>query len=201
MLLASAALPTTWNPSDKNSLITLSGGNLVAARSTLTGDVYASVRGTRSRSTGKRYFEVTVNTSAAGANSMGIGIATASFALTNLVGFHAESIGALSSGATPGIYFGGAVATAFGDYTAGDVICVAVDLDAELIWFRKNGGAWSGTSGNPATGVGGTSFASLTPPYFPAFTGRNATATQVTANFGATAFAQSVPSGFGAWNG
>src|SRR5690606_27738602 len=50
----------TWNPSDKSSLITLSNGNLTATRSGANGN--RLVRATIARSTGKEYFEVTVNT-------------------------------------------------------------------------------------------------------------------------------------------
>ena len=89
---------------------------------------------------------------------------------------------------------------------ANDVLCVAVDLTASLIWFRKNGGNWnnSGTA-NPATGTGGYAYLANWPggtianrglsPYAFLFT----TNDQQTLNFGDSTFAQTPPSGFGNW--
>lgn len=76
-------------------------------------------------------------------------------------------------------------------YTSTDVAMVAIDLDAGKLWFGKNG-TWNG-SGNPATGDN------------PAYTGVSGTLfpmaylvdnCSLTANFGASAFSHSVPSGF-----
>jgi len=82
----------------------------------------------------------------------------------------------------------------------GNVICVAIDLTAQTIWMRVNGGNWnlSGTA-DPATGVGGVSFAGINAgPYFPAISSSD-NGSIATANFGATAYAQTAPSGFGNW--
>lgn len=63
-----AITPTTWNPADKSSEITLSNGNLTAS-SSLTG---GSVRSVFSASAGKYYWEVTQT------DDVAIGVATAS---------------------------------------------------------------------------------------------------------------------------
>ncbi len=51
-----------------------------------------------------------------------------------------------------------------GSYSAGDVVQVAVDRDANLLWVRKNGvGDWNGNSAeSPETGAGGIDIAGLT---------------------------------------
>jgi hypothetical protein len=80
----------------------------------------------------------------------------------------------------------------------GDVIGIAVDLDNRMIWFKKVSGTpgnWnnSGTA-NPATNVGGITVpAGLMVP----FNVHGATAGSIlTANFGASGFTGTVPSGF-----
>lgn len=205
-IISASRLTTTWSATDKNAKVTLSGGNLIAARSDLTGDSFATVRASTSRSSGKWYFEITVNTGSS-ASTLALGLARSALSVSGILGF-GDSIGALNSGgADYGVWFGSAnvVATPNAtNYGAPNVVQIAVDLDNERFWYRVNGGAWSafgGGTGNPATGAGATSFASLTGPYFPAATLRNAAATQVTANFGASAFSGAIPSGYTAWNG
>jgi hypothetical protein len=83
----------------------------------------------------------------------------------------------------------------------GHVICIAVDVGAQLFWARIDGGNWnaSGTA-NPATGAGGISFSYMNAsnPVAPAFVASDA-AFSGTANFGATSYAQTPPTGFGNW--
>jgi hypothetical protein len=89
-----------------------------------------------------------------------------------------------------------------GALTAGDVVCLAIDHPNQRLWFRKNGGNWnnSGTA-NPATNIGGFNISAV-------FTATNtfalvtfaSTGLNHTANFGAATFAQTMPSGFSAWN-
>jgi hypothetical protein len=80
---------------------------------------------------------------------------------------------------------------------SGNVICFALDLTNSLVWIRLNAGNWNNTAGaNPATRTGG-----LTVPFGPALAAYPAWYSQqsphvVTANFGDSAFAQAVPSGF-----
>lgn len=82
---------------------------------------------------------------------------------------------------------------------ATDVIGLAIDLDNRRIWWNKNGGAWIGTSGtpDPATNTGGFNINNLlfNSRIYPAvnLSGPNA---KFTANFGASAFTGTVPSGF-----
>ena len=85
-------------------------------------------------------------------------------------------------------------------YVAGDVIGMAIDLDNKKVWFRKNNGAWIGTSGtpDPATNVGGfdlTSTMSGNQQIFPAVNLSGSSA-KFTANYGQTAMTYALPAGF-----
>lgn len=54
-----ALYPTTWNPSDKGSAVTLSGGNLVTSYSAYTG---SNVRAVTGKTEGKWYWELKLTT-------------------------------------------------------------------------------------------------------------------------------------------
>jgi hypothetical protein len=181
---------TTWNPADKHVDISLSGGNLVATQD--GSGVFRAVRSIASSASSKKYYEaVRVGNATA---TMGIG--NASGALTDFVGgSDGNSIGYAGDG---NVYINGGVGTTIQTYANGDTVCVAFDPTAELIWFRTNGGNWnnSGTA-NPATGTEGIDFSSLAAgPWF-AMGGLNVNLHTWTVNFGATAYAQTAPSGFG----
>jgi len=88
--------------------------------------------------------------------------------------------------------------TSYGaSFTTNDVIGVALDMDNGKVWFRKNG-TWQ-NSGDPSAGTGeafsglsGTIYAMVSIYYH---------GDSITANFGASAFRDSAPSGFnsGLW--
>jgi SPRY domain len=185
--------PTTgWNPSDLVNM-TLTNSNLTA-----TGTAQGGTRATVSGSTGKKYWELTCTTM--NSNNSGIGIATSTCNLTTVGGNQNQAVFAGRTGAYwingsfGGGYLGGA------SVNNGDILSIAVDLAGKLIWFRKApSGNWNGSAGNdPATGVGGISFSGLTAPFFP-FVSVGAASEQFTANFGATTFSGSIPSGFSIW--
>jgi hypothetical protein len=170
-----SAVTTTWNPSDKNAFITLSGGNLVASSNT-GGD--AGARSIASASTGKKYWENTATAlvSTGGDYSLG-GIANSTWNLTFMG----------ASGSSGRV----------GNVSAGQTLCCAVDIDARKFWYRVNGGSW-GPSGDPAAGTGGTDVSGVTGALFAAVF-MKAIGDSFTANFGATAYSQTPPSGFGNW--
>ena len=60
-------------------------------------------------------------------------------------------------------YNGSAVSTGFSQYANGDIIGIALDLDNNKLYFRKNNEAW-GNSGNPESGATGTGAISIVDP-------------------------------------
>jgi hypothetical protein len=186
---------STFNPSDKSANVTLSNGNLTVGAST---SADGGVRSTLSKAAGKVYFEYTI-VNIAGADT-GVGIAKSTASLTAI---GPSATGAVNIYGSGSIYFNGADT---GKTIGGSVgtVCIAVDITGGLFWARWNGGSWnanSGTANNPATGVGGINIAAVFPTNAVfASVSTNNTANNITVNFGAAAFAQTVPSGFTAWD-
>lgn len=189
---------STLNPADKSAHITLSNGNLTG-----TGDGAGGngdmVRGTTSKTTGKLYFEVTP-TNAGGATGFGIANATEVVTGASELGFSNNSIGQYRNGdvrlnssiiiSGPGFVSGGAQAG------------IAVDIGGQLIWFRDTSAptVWNaGGTANPATGVGGVSFAVITGAIFICLNINANQAVVATLNVGTTSFNASAPAGFSAW--
>jgi hypothetical protein len=194
--IVASVITTTFDPLQKDSSITLSGGNLTATGSSSS---FASVLATISKSTGKYYHEITVGSS----NGTDlIGMANSTFPLASLfLGQDNNSIGYVNDGR---VLIGANLLTTIAAWTTGNLLSMAVDMGNQKIWFRVGSGGWNNdilANQNPATNTGGISFLTpfpVTGPYFPAVC-PDASGTQYTANFGATAYAQSVPSGFGNW--
>ncbi len=195
MVPAPSASTLTWNPSDVNSNITLSGGNLIATRNSSFDGNFYGVRATGSgRTSGKFYFEATVGAAAVNNNQLCIAVSTISLSANPTSGTDTACWN--NSGNVNGAGGGSAI----NSYVANDVLGVAVDLSAKLFWGRVNAGNWNNNgSANPATGAGGIDISSITAgTYYPAawqFVENAA----FTANFGATAYANAAPSGFGNW--
>jgi len=163
----------TLNPLDKTAAVTLSNGNLQA----LLNGINYFAKSTIAISSGKWYWEVTAS---ATAEDM-IGITKADVATTGYFGSQATSYGYYK---TNGNKFNSATGTAYGaTYASGDIIGVALDLDAGTLTYYKNGVS----QGTAFTGLSGTFFAGVST----AGTG----GTQ-TINFGQRAFAYTAPSGF-----
>jgi hypothetical protein len=90
--------------------------------------------------------------------------------------------------------------TSYGDtFGSGDVIGIALDLDNQKIYFSKNGTYQN--SGDPAAGSN-AAFTNLVAgtEYRFCISHAGSTATDVTGNFGASAFATAAPTGFKALN-
>lgn len=168
----------TWNPSDKHADITLSNGDLTAAHG---GGGFKSARATVSKSSGKWYFEITVNS----ATSPILGYLAGGDALTPYPGDQAGQ-GFDGYRYYPVGQFQGPFTGSIGVTT----VRFAYDLDSGK-GFIGTGSSWL-NSGDPVAGTGAI-FTGISGAIFPAC-GLNGHT--VTANFGATAFAQSVPSGY-----
>jgi len=195
---AAAITPTTLNPADKDTHITLSGGNLTAAG---TAGWTGLVRSISSKSTGKFYWETIYN---ATQSNSGVGLAIGSLSVSTQT---FQNAGTGKCGLTQGgvVWVDGATSitvggvpsssVSFGTITSGTLICVAVDIAAQLIWWRLGAaGNWNNNAArNPATGVGGVSILNVGTAFATDCFGG---ADTLISNFGGSAFTGAVPSGF-----
>jgi hypothetical protein len=166
----------TWNPLDKGADVVLANGNLDMSQTNI-----GSVRATLGVSSGKWYWEIV-----AGSGNTAIGVSDSAALLTNYLGATAKAV----SWAQIGNFFTNGVTLVGGSaptYTTGDVIGVALNMDAGTVQFYKNNSLISAS----ASGLTGT--------WFPAI-GTNVSATTSTTNFGQRPFAYTAPSGFKALN-
>jgi hypothetical protein len=157
----------TWNPLFTNSAFSISNGNLDLTTSSVYNTICASTFGL---SSGKWYWEITIN-SGAGA---GIGVCTSAVNLANFLGGTSAS---RSYDWTGQKYPGGASYGA--SYTVGDIIGVAIDVDAGTLVYYKNGVS----QGTAFTDLAGST-------WFPAIGDQGAGADiAISANFGQRPFA------------
>ncbi|PSO30530.1 SPRY domain-containing protein [Bradyrhizobium sp. MOS002] len=147
----------------------------------------------------KWYFEIKVNSGGSGSSTLQFGLATAAKA---------------TSGAYPSYWiwdtFGSTLQTGHDNSTGGesnsgtgvgvivdnDVVAISVDFDNGKMYFRVNGINWG--DDDPAAGTGGKT---ITGTLFPCFCISDAVAASATLNVGSTSFADTIPTGFTAWNG
>jgi hypothetical protein len=187
---------TTWSATDKTAGVTLSGTNNVVATTSPSG--LQSVRSIDRNITGKFYWEITLTT-IPGVFSTGLCPAATSLTTSLLnVGNLAIVVQVSGSGAID--LNGASVGNVGATPAAGNTLCFATDVGAQLFWVRLGAaGNWNGVAANnPATAVGGASFAGFIGAAVPlyAIVQSNAAASVFTANFGDTAFTGTVPSGF-----
>ncbi len=191
-------MAVAWSTTNRVGTAVLSSGNLRVTKTTTNA---ARGRADLSRSSGKWYWEYVQTVSGTG-STLGTGLVADS--LTPLSAGYMGS-GNLSVGCwDDAVYYKGASPNAVNCAGNGARIGVAWDADNKRIWFRKNGGLWnnSGTA-NPATNTGGIDISesgqtSWAPVWFYDST---ATTLDSLVNFGASAFTDSVPSGFLAYDG
>ncbi len=170
----------TLNPLQTASGATLTNGNLdVSTTSTSWQPSVSSIF----QASGKWYAEFTVTSSTAGGFHIGIVGPGFSVAAGNYIGVTATSYAYRGDG---GSKYNNATQASYGaSYTTGDVVGVAMDLDAGTLVFYKNGAsqgtAYTGMTGEKAfaVSVGGTA-------------GTHAGSW----NFGQRPFAYTAPSGF-----
>lgn len=166
----------TWNPADKNAAISLSNGNLTAAGS---GTGWVSARANISKSSGKWYWEIYINSSVSA--TVTVGNCSSSAALSNYFssGVYGQSY----------IDFNGSFAfnttqyETHSTFTTGDTIGLAMDASNGNLKVYKNN-TLQGTLSNAITG-----------PYFPGVALYNSNGI-VTANFGNTPLTYTPPAGY-----
>jgi hypothetical protein len=209
-LAAAAAVASdssTWNGMPASTTlngvatnVTLSNGNLTASHLNTSP---AGVASASFLNSSKYYFEATIQTSFSGNSGIGIVQDTASVSsgMISNAGSAGLNLGAASSKVYANAVYSG---KDVGGLSVGDVIGEAVDLTARLIWCRRLGpgspGYWNNDpTADPATGVGGISFAAGNYAPFAEFANAANNTDAVTFNFGQSAYAAAAPSGFGNW--
>jgi len=191
-----AAAFTTWSPSDKSVSVTLSNGNLTA------NNAASSLQGVRSVDRvyhGKYYWEVSYDATNGSAGGVGVANgyitvnagATAPNTASNFMVIVNPNGNTYAGGSTVGT-------PSFGTIATGSIICFALDLDSRQLWIRVGAtGNWNNNAAYAPGGVGGISVPLLGSAYGAyAYANFTQSAAQYTANFGATAFAGAVPSGY-----
>lgn len=189
---AAGVVNNTWNPADKTASMTLSNGNLTAV-----GTANQGVRASVPAAT-KFYFEIK---NAIAVWNGGLGIARST---TNLgtVTINANNAAICTPASSGNILFNSSTPVSgagLGVFAINDVACVAVDLVNQRIWFRKNGGNWNNNgAADPAGNVGGIDISSVfgSGSAYPLAATAVGTSSQAIANFGATTYAFTPPSGF-----
>lgn len=168
----------TWNPADTDASIALSGGNLTAVAGA-TG--YKGVRSTLSKSSGKWYWELYC-TQMGGAYAGKLGTANSSEVLSSGIGVDTNGEGYYNAGH---LYYNGTFNAYGAAFATADVIGVALDASTGYVTYYKNN-----------VSQGQETYA-VTGPYFAAI-GLATSGTTITANFGATAFTYTPPTGYNA---
>jgi hypothetical protein len=184
--------PATFNGTPSAGIV-MSNGNLTVTHGTTNNG--AGVFSASSQSSGKYYFEVTVQVATFGAHGAGIKV-YAGGAFSDVTGTFSNGVG-VNQGTISRIY-SNAVDTGkdLGTTAVGDVFAFAVDLTARLAWIRRNNGNWNAdAAANPVAGTNGIAVPVGAMSPMVRFTNQQATAA-FTGNFGASAFAGAVPSGF-----
>jgi hypothetical protein len=194
--VAVASDGSTWNNLlsgfDPSTTVnaTLSNGNLTATHSSTASN--SGARGLNAIGSGKYYFEAKVVV----LSSDAIGVCTSSATYNNVLTGTNAICYFVSSGNMNGF---GSFLGNIGAALANDVIGLAIDFTTGLIWIRKNAGNWNGSgTANPATGIGGFSFAAGT-AMMPVVGFGTTGSESYTLNLGATSYANAAPSGFGNW--
>jgi len=168
----------TWNYNDIVSGLVLTDGAL-KVRQTVT--AYRTAKGTQGVSTGKRYFEATLENSGITI----LGIASVAASKVGYVGQDAYGWGYASH--TGGIINNSSVLSTNSTFTTGDVIGIALDADANTVSFYKNN-----VLQYTATGLPNYTF-------FPA-NSLYTTTSNVLSNFGQRPFVYTPPAGYLPWN-
>lgn len=195
-LIGSSAVvvtPTTLNPADTYVNLVLSNGNKTFTSPANFNSVNDGSRSIKSKTAGKFFVECSIVTDPD--VFMILGLANAAEVLTSALqntAISAQSDGSIRVNGTSSLFAGAAVG-------AGNVMGIAFDLTAKLFWARKNAGNWNNLaigSSNPATGVGGVSFSTVTGPYFVMASAFEFQGGQGVLNFGPS-FTNAAPVGFG----
>lgn len=147
----------TLDPGTTTVHVSLDGTNLIATGGAGATSTDGS-KGLTVWTSGLHYFEVTVTALGGGGGGGGICVFSPTFALgTTAIG--GDTQGYLVFTTDGGIYLNNATSDSIGAITAGHVVCVAIDVTHKKVWFRKDGGTWSGGgTADPTDSSGGASW-------------------------------------------
>ena len=178
---------TTFDPTNIGTGITLSNGNLTMTKSA---NAYQSAGSNIGKTTGKWYWEFTLTSFASNGGMWGIFDSTVILQATGEPTSGTHGWGITNNGSSGGTIVKRTNATnsAYGGgktLTTGDVIGVYMDVDAGTVGFIAGDGT---DMGNAFTGLGAESYR--------AFSCNYDNANVITANFGASAFSHTVPTGY-----
>lgn len=216
---------TTFDANYAGSLVVLSNGNLtVTASNAPTSDSNQYVRAGEGKTSGKYYFEATIDLLGANAflhwltigvggydmwapdlNNAGVGyVGNKNFGIAGVRGGLAIGSNGVGVGDNSGDY---TLGPNLGTLSTGKRLGFAYDVGARLEWIRLNNGDWNGNpSADPVTGVGGIKFEGNSGSDSQTIGGRVWPAVSVannlqraTLNFGASAFTDTVPTGYIGW--
>lgn len=195
---------TTFDPANKSANITLDATKLIATAGGSAG-AGTNVRSTASHATGKYYAELTVTT--APTPIVGFGLVNGTFAIgtdilgaANAVGWYGGSDGHIYINSVAQATQTGGI-TVIIQFIQGDVLQLAVDTGAQLLWARNSrvNTQWNDDpAANPATGANGVSISALGAVASFVAIESETNGQVVTINFGPT-YALTPPTLFGNW--
>ena len=193
----------TMNPliMDQTNAIT-SNGNLhikypnsvTTWEGNLEGTNYITFVGTMGLTTGKWYFEAVETVRETSTESMVVGVVDTPMGGVYYVGSVGNGIGYRRTDVRNGLGASQVVTSSMPDFSVGDVIGVALDLDNGKIYFSKNGTYIN--SGDPVAGTGFLA-SGLSGTFFPAISRWSRLhSIEADLNFGQRPFNTSAPSGY-----
>lgn len=206
-----SGVTNTLNPDRLGNGAALTNGNLTL---TNAGGAWASAQGILGAKTGQFYIEATVNRIA---GAVALGLCNGLASMNTHVGVDVNGIQAydevviqVDSGIiTNGAFVSAGTVATEGHFplVAGDVIGMAVNLTAQLVWFyNAQTGLWNNdviANQNPVGNIGGISIQALINAGYQSIVyptvGVMAATDQVSINLGATTFAHTQPSGYASW--
>lgn len=189
---SAAVTYTTLNPADKQTNLTLSGGNLIATANTNNSGFCRAVH---YKSSGKWYFEAVLTTATQGSDTIAVGFGTsiAAGGNSNALAYSTSQGWAIwgHGGGGSGWRNSGLVLSATS--AQGDVFGFCLDLDAGKVWVLKNN---TSLQGDPVAGTSPLSTnISATGPVAPAACPWKVPHV-ITMRFDPASFSYSTPSGY-----
>jgi len=190
--IAPPPIADAWNYKDKSSNITLSNSDKTATADSGTSAGVRSSTSVLNGTAGKYYAELLLTT-----RPLRAGLSLTSSALTTTT---ANMYVELSSGNI--IVNNSATGISLGGLSSGDILSIAWDTGAELVWFRQTGGNWNNNgSANPASGTSGIDVSYATSANHALWAMTNGTGQNLTVRTEAAEFTETPPSGFTSWMG